>query len=368
MRCINYKCSNCNGKVQYNQEKNKWICTYCGHQYQTLYKTTGLKIKETEKEKEIKKEYYTNICGNCNTKQISSKKYDKCPKCSQNINCEKIVTNSLYFPKNTENIFNTKEYQNIKFKYKSNNDMKFIKFLVCNGEIIINYKIDNSIYERRYVFLDMCIPIDDTLKSDIRRKMSYLDYSVIKNEQNNCSDELFTIKKDLNKERKDDCIEKIINECVNNLIEEKNIKNDNIINIENSLEKVDEIYVPFYTGKLLYKEKENLMYQLALYNESNPEEYIMEDYKIKNNIKLYVKIRTISVLIFAFLLLYYFIKQDFYNLYIILATLVSFFVAYAIAAYIKYGCSYVIKKNAKNESKNIFNNNNIIRKIDSHKY
>lgn len=369
MRCINYKCNSCGGKIMYNQEHNDWKCEYCGLEYNTLYKNDKLIIEHSSQKINV----HEYKCTNCQAVYVKNDNIEfSCPKCGKNVKKIKKISSNFFFNPTAQKESAFFEYglQNNKISYKNdNNAIKYIRFEFYKGEVIIRYHQNNKLIKRTYVFSNFPNTTDETLSYIIKKKLSYLNYIKIKNSNNNQLTSVVEIANEIDN-KKIDVSENILNECIKNIIEEKNIKENDIISVENNLSIIDDIYIPFYQSELNIENSSCLNYQIGISNPQQIVETATEKYTILDNkpkIKKYryiaKKIGTVFVLLFILMYVKVHIIHNYTkeSVNILIASTIIFLILYIIGEiyFIKKG-GITIKKDEIYSSKCIISKNELV--------
>lgn len=258
MRVVSHRCPTCGGNMEYD-DKKRLVCSYCGYvKLDVLIKKNTVSLTP---------EYFEYYCEKCNHHEILKiKSNDKvmCPSCGLELNSKKILFNGvLNCDRTLENVeylyereikefgssplYLPKEFIHPKFV------LKYIKAIKFNGVIILECN-SNKV---RYIFKNVIIPLDKGLSYS-----HLLDFSTIIVDNN--KEKILTTNKESysfsgyfsydNDFSSNEIVKDLEKACIRDFVslfycDEKDININNAINI------MDYIYVPFYHAKINYDGK-----------------------------------------------------------------------------------------------------------------
>ena len=156
-----YKCPSCGGKVEYDNDKHLWNCTYCNNSYEALFQQVEKELPSIE---EVEIKAYGYICSKCGNKYVSMEKDKaKCAHCDEiNESGEEFIITNMINKDKSENIA-IAEYTSSLNRFKKFLPQEFMKtdlkceFVNCdlyNGCVKVSYG-NKSL---KYIFINLLIP------------------------------------------------------------------------------------------------------------------------------------------------------------------------------------------------------------------
>ena len=288
-----YKCPNCGGKVDYNEDNHKWICKYCGNTYDALFvPKESITLSNMN---DVKYTYYCYLCDNCHSKFLSKNKENAiCNKCNNQCLKEgKKTTISKVLDLDYTVSQANKTYYNVVKKFKNRIDIEYLnqdlklEYINCdlyNGCI----KITNENNSKKYIFMNLLIP---NIEYDDYRFMYEVGNMGIRNSREYAKGQKENIEARIQEKIRyftnvDDInyVDSIINACLLDFKNSYGISDLQNVKIDNNLSVSDGVYIPIYRKTI---NKEN---QYVFGNHSAMKPYIVQFPEEKNNrikIKIY---------------------------------------------------------------------------------
>ena len=264
-----YKCPNCGGKVDYDNDKHIWTCAYCGNSYEALFHQVERVLPSVE-ETEITA--YGFICSKCGKKYVSLEQNNtKCVHCNETNSGGKafLITNMINNDKpedvaKAEFIRNLEEYQ----KYlppeflKENLKCEYVNCDLYNGCVKVSYQTISI----KYIFVNLLIP---NIEYDDYRFMYEIGNLGLKNTKAFHNNEDAIIKKIISngdsfysfEDKKFE--DEIVNHCVDSFMYKYKLTNRDEIKVERSLRIKDGTYIPIYIDEVDYNNKKYRHYNIG---------------------------------------------------------------------------------------------------------
>lgn len=260
MKKINYKCSSCGGKVDYNNE-NVLTCLYCNKTFDSIIKNKFDASKIIEK-----MEVYTYFCSNCDYEYKTKNSISGtaiCPKCKNKLEKNKQIINGLIpmtmTKENAKKIFynELKKIDDLipKEFLESDFNLEYIRCRVYEGTIKVTAKKNNQTISKDYPIYNLPIPTNkkfnynqkvDLLSTHLDTKKALYDKEKLEqlvDEKNLCID--------LSKETE---IEDLKEACVKDF-KKVNTGVDEGITVEAFIDTKHNFYLPSYSSSTLYNGK-----------------------------------------------------------------------------------------------------------------
>ena len=154
-----YKCPSCGSAIEFNSEKNMWICEYCKNTYNNLFLTESEELEDVEDYNN----YYYFYCENCHNSFYSKGNANNCYKCGSKIKGtkEKIggTISTTYDEKEAAQVL-INEFA----KYKNHLPGVYFQDFILNHEYIMcdfyngSVVVTNGVDEVKYFFVNTIIP------------------------------------------------------------------------------------------------------------------------------------------------------------------------------------------------------------------
>lgn len=281
-----YKCPNCGGKVDYNEDNHKWICKYCGNTYDALFvPKESITLSNMN---DVKYTYYCYLCNNCHSKFLSKNKENAiCNKCNnQCIGEGKETTISKVLDLDvTISQANELYYSAVKkFKNKIDNEflnqdlqLEYINCDLYNGCIKITY----GNYSKKYIFMNLLIP---NIEYDDYRFMYEVGNMGIRNSREYAKGQKENIEARIQEKIRYftnvediDYVDSIIKACLTDFGNSYGVIDLENAKIDNNLSVSDGVYIP------IYKKTVNKENQYVFGNHSSMQPYIVQFPEEKNS-------------------------------------------------------------------------------------
>lgn len=274
METFVYKCPSCGGKVNYNEITHKWVCEYCGNNYNALF--VPKKARDLPPVDERKYKLFSHYCNKCNKKFVSKGNFSCCPYCKEK--CENgnefIAANAISLTKSLEQAKNDyrnsiKKYKNLNNDYYSDNfECQFYNCDLYNGCIKLEY---NGIINK-YIFVNLLIP-----------NIEYEDYRFMY-EIGNIGTKDSRVYRQKNKEEVENYLiangeylnsvddknyeVEILEECIDDFVKTYKISDRNTIKIEKSFKVEDGTFIPIYVKNVKINNNDYRQYVYGNYESS----------------------------------------------------------------------------------------------------
>ena len=264
-----YKCPNCGGKVDYDNNRHLWICAYCNNSYEALFHQVE-KVLPSVEEAEVTA--YGYICSKCGKKYVSLEKENaKCVHCNE-INGqgkEFLITNMIINDK-PESLAKREFINSLepfgKFLpqefLKENLKCEYVNCDLYNGCV----KVSSNTKSVKYIFVNLLIP---NIEYDDYRFMYEVGNMGLKNTRAFHNEKDTILKKVIGNgdsfysfedmKFEDD----IVNQCVESFMYKYKITNRNELKVETSLRIKDGTYITIYIDEVTYNNKKYRHYDIG---------------------------------------------------------------------------------------------------------
>lgn len=260
MKKINYKCSSCGGKVDYD-DNNVLICTYCNKTFDSVIKNE-LDVNNIIEKMEV----YAYYCRKCNYEYKTKNDISGttlCPKCNQKLEKDKQIINGLIpmtmSQQDAKSLFH-KALKKIRKKipkefFESNLKLEYIRCRVYEGTIKATAQKDNQTISKEYQIYNLPIPTTNRINYNQKKALLSINLDTKKALYNKEKLEQFLDIKDLCIDfSKDTEIENLKEACIKDFRRFKFIVEEDVI-AESFIDTKHNFYLPAYSSSTSYNGK-----------------------------------------------------------------------------------------------------------------